>query len=254
MARHSIKIGLEHIAWMKEKKIFLHADENVQRIKVGSYISFDDRMVIEPYCGFFDGLALFDIGSFSYARSSLPRGVVVGRYCSIARNVTVPRPNHPLNGLSTSPFMYDSGMSIFKSDRHLDADKRSKYIANIQKSMPKIGNDVWIGEGVSLLPGITVGNGAVVAANSVVTKDVNPYSIVGGNPAKLIRSRFSMEVVGKLQSIAWWQYSAFDLMSIDKTDVLASMEDINLLIRDRRIRPYCPAKLDLNELVNVGII
>ncbi|AWN51770.1 hypothetical protein DK412_08785 [Methylobacterium sp. 17Sr1-1] len=72
-----------------------------------------------------------------------------------------------------------------------------------QKQMPVIGNDVWIGAGVMMMPGITIGDGAVVAAGSVVTKDVPPYSIVGGSPAKLIKRRFSDEIYERMLSVAW---------------------------------------------------
>ncbi len=71
-----------------------------------------------------------------------------------------------------------------------------------------LGNDVWIGYDVLVMPGVKIGDGAIVAARSVVTSDVPPYAIVGGNPAKIIRMRFSVEVVNELLSIRWWDWSA----------------------------------------------
>ena len=68
----------------------------------------------------------------------------------------------------------------------------------------KIGNDVWIGSGVTIMSGLTIGDGSVIAAGSVVTKNVGPYEIVGGNPAKLIRARFSKEMIERLLQLAWW--------------------------------------------------
>lgn len=75
-----------------------------------------------------------------------------------------------------------------------------------QKGDIVIGNDVWIGYNATILAGVTIGHGAIIAANATVTKDVEPYSIVGGNPAQLIRKRFSNETIEKLLAIAWWDW------------------------------------------------
>ncbi len=69
-----------------------------------------------------------------------------------------------------------------------------------------VGNDVWIGYDVLIMPGVTIGNGAIISSRSVVTRDVSAYSVVGGNPATLIKNRFSAEVISKLQTIAWWDW------------------------------------------------
>ncbi|MBB2186344.1 CatB-related O-acetyltransferase [Gluconacetobacter liquefaciens] len=89
----------------------------------------------------------------------------------------------------------------------------------IQKKMPVIKNDAWIGANVTLLPGITIGNGAVVAAESVVTRSVPDYAIVGGNPAKIIKFRFDEVVVEKFLEIQWWDYNFVDFNCVDLGDV-----------------------------------
>jgi virginiamycin A acetyltransferase len=74
-----------------------------------------------------------------------------------------------------------------------------------------IGNDVWIGQQVTIMPGITIGDGAIIASNSTVTKNVEPYSIVGGNPARLIRKRFSDKLIGLLSKVQWWNWDEHKL-------------------------------------------
>jgi hypothetical protein len=92
---------------------------------------------------------------------------------------------------------------------------RLKFVPSPQKRPPVIGNDVWIGADVTLMAGITVGDGAILATGSVVTRDVEPYAIVGGAPAKWIRWRHPPEIAAALQELAWWRYSLADLQDLD---------------------------------------
>lgn len=90
-----------------------------------------------------------------------------------------------------------------------------------------IENDVWIGHDVTILRGVTIGNGAVIAAKSVVTKNVPPYAIVGGNPAKIIKYRFSKKIVQKLQNIKWWDWSIEKI--VENSDLLKQNFDNKIL-------------------------
>lgn len=149
-------------------------------------------------------------GSFVSPYSTL-EFTKVGRYTSIGRYVHVIRGNHPLNNfVSTSPCFYSlakqAGFTYVNKQKYPDY----KYV-NTNKSNDKkrnyavvIGNDVWIGSNVSILEGVTIGDGAVVAAGAVVTKDVEPYSIVGGVPARHIRYRFDKDSINELLKIQWW--------------------------------------------------
>lgn len=126
----------------------------------------------------------------------------IGSFSSIANRVSVGGASHPLEFVSTSP--------VFLS--HKDSVKTKfanhKYLPVIKTS---IGNDVWIGEGVYIKSGVKIHDGAVIGMGAVVTKDVEPYSIVAGNPAKLIRFRFDPAVVEALQRLKWWDLSDSDL-------------------------------------------
>jgi len=120
--------------------------------------------------------------------------ITIGKYCSIADDIIIfISGEHQTNWITTFPFSVLNG-------------KYQNYIKNIKPSKGNItiGNDVWICAGVKILSGITIGDGAVLGAYSVITKDVPPYAIVGGNPAKIIRYRFDEESINKLLLIKWW--------------------------------------------------
>lgn len=123
--------------------------------------------------------------------------VNIGSFCSIASYCSIGGTGHSSTMVSTSPVFLE-GTNVFR-----------KNFANIQlrKSRPVIiGNDVWIGEGVFVKEGVTIGDGAIIGAHSVVTKDVEPYAIVAGVPAKLIRYRFSEEEIHFLLNEQWWKW------------------------------------------------
>lgn len=125
--------------------------------------------------------------------------VEVGAFCSISDNVVVGGGNHPLDWVSTSPAFYKGRDSISKRLAKLEYDASDAHTI--------IGNDVWIGNGAYMKPGIRIGDGAVIGMGSVVTKDVEPYAIVAGNPAKVIRKRFDDATIQKLLDLKWWDWS-----------------------------------------------
>lgn len=124
--------------------------------------------------------------------------LIIGKFCMIASDVTfiMNGANHLSDAITSYPF------AIFGKDWS-EAMKDKTYP---HKGDTTIGNDVWIGYAATIMPGITVGDGAIIASKSVITKDVEPYSIVGGNPAKLIRKRFSEEKISSLLTMQWWNW------------------------------------------------
>jgi len=135
------------------------------------------------------------VGMYSYGAFDpvLSPGTVIGRYTSIAPKFSVINGSHPTNHLSSHPFFYNPALGYIEQ---LLIERRSKLI---------IGNDVYIGLDVAIMPQVTnIGDGSVIAAGSVVVKDVPSFSIVGGNPAKIIRYRFNPETVEKIIASQWW--------------------------------------------------
>jgi virginiamycin A acetyltransferase len=135
--------------------------------------------------------------------------LIIGKFCSIAHGVEfiLNGGNHQVEAISTYPF------NIF-GEEWADAMEGRQYP---QKGDIVIGNDVWIGYRAVIMPGVTIGDGAIIAACAVVTKDVAPYSIVGGNPAREIRKRFSESKIAELLALKWWDWP---------------IEKINLHVRD----------------------
>jgi chloramphenicol O-acetyltransferase type B len=131
----------------------------------------------------------------------------IGSFCSIANRVTIGGANHPIDWISTSPVFY------------LGRDSVKKKFYNHQRPLDKrtiIGNDVWIGNNVVIKQGVNIGTGSVIGMGSIVTKNVEPYSIVVGNPARHIRNRFSSELVQKILASEWWNLEEVQLKKVGK--------------------------------------
>lgn len=146
----------------------------------------------------------------------------IGKYCSIAENVTlVLGGEHGTASVSTYPFD-----SIRKISEGIQSN--TSVIDRFAKGGIAIGHDVWIGTGVTILSGVTIGNGAIIGAGSVVVKSVPDYTIVGGNPAHVIRTRFSASQVEQLNQIAWWNWDKEQIMQASKELI---DKDIDTFIR-----------------------
>lgn len=149
------------------------------------------------------------IGRNSYVNSGgiVRTNVLIGRYCSIGQRVTLAAGIHNPYNVSTHP-----ALAVLK-DGYSNDEKKMLGIRD-KNEYTIIGNDVWIGDGAVIMPGISIGNGSIIAANAVVTCDVPPYSIFGGVPAKLIRERFSKEICKKLLESGWWNFSEKTIKSL----------------------------------------
>lgn len=125
--------------------------------------------------------------------------LVIGKFCAIARGVKfiMNGANHKMSGISTYPFQ------IFGNGWEKAAPAPDEFPF---KGDTVIGNDVWIGYEALIMPGVKIGDGAIVSSRAVVTKDVPPYAVVGGNPAELLKLRFPQETIDRLLCIAWWDW------------------------------------------------
>lgn len=132
----------------------------------------------------------------------------IGAFCSIASNVKVGGAKHPMEWVSMSP-VFSSNIDSVK--------KKFSYHTLSSEKRTVIGNDVWIGENVLIKAGVTIGDGAVVGMGSVVTKDVPPFAIAVGCPAKIVKKRFSDDIILKLSQLKWWEYDEEQLMKYAHT-------------------------------------
>ncbi|WP_024277053.1 CatB-related O-acetyltransferase [Xanthobacter sp. 126] len=172
----------------------------------------------------------------------------IGRYCSIAPGVTLGANEHDMTRLSTSssfenPALY--GWDRFVSGQ--DAPERHWFQGSVKPV--KIGHDVWIGQNAFIRSGVTIGNGAVIAALSCITRDVPAYAIMAGNPAQIVRYRFDPETIVRLERLRWWRFSIADLVRFDITNMPACLDGLEKAIEDGSIQPYEPAWLSAADLL-----
>lgn len=216
-----------------------------QRLKDEEMINALPGTAIEPYAAFLVGRNVWSMGSFSYSWSSLPPNTKMGRYCSIAGGVSVLGTRHPYEWLTTSSATYDRNFIIFK--KFCEDNEVENNVLPLPPAHRKhgliIGNDVWIGAGAVLKRDLIIGDGAVIAANAVVTKDVPPYAIVGGNPAKIIKYRFSETQIEKLLASKWWMYKYTDLQNLDFKNIDNFIN--NFESNKEELAPYQPTPFQI---------
>lgn len=202
------------------KNIFLHYLINRKDTDPDQVVVVNNDIEIEGFNNIWAATdRLCSMGMHSYSNSSFGYGVKIGRYCSIAPGVSVMGAHHYPDWISTSHVFYNNGFHELTPQEVSDTNRRSRKI--------EIGHDVWIGANVVLKSNIRIGNGAIVAANSVLTKDVPPFTIVGGNPARVIRSRFNAQVLEKIQNLQWWNYHPSDFVGLKANDPEAFVGELS---------------------------
>ncbi|PRY59675.1 virginiamycin A acetyltransferase [Glycomyces artemisiae] len=170
--------------------VFLKPLIESEKIEVGEYTYYDDP----------DAATAFEERNVLYSYG--PEKLRIGRYCALATGTRflMAGADHPMVGVSTFPF------AIFGGDW---TESTLDIVMNVEsRGDTTVGNDVWLGYNTTVMPGVTIGDGAIIASGAVVTADVPPYTIVGGNPAKPIRKRFGDEEIELLLRAAWWDWPA----------------------------------------------
>lgn len=218
LKRYTYYIFFSLFKWIKYPTCRLYTNHIHPQAKIGKYVIIEKNCKIDRKV---------EIGDYTFINENTRIDFnckSVGKYCSISHGVKLGLGSHPLNLLSTSPVFYSKSRKVVRNDTY---DEIS------DKGYSRIGNDVLIGANALILAGITVHDGAVIAAGSVVTKDVPPYAIVAGNPAKIIKYRFSEEEIFKLLLINWWDKPIRDIIAYTK-DYKGISEIIDKL-NDRKI-------------------
>jgi len=168
---------------------------SVLRLEGGEMFSKTLRRIFATYHGIY--VDLYSYGCFY--PNNIARNTTIGRFCSFAENVTIFNANHPLERKSLHPFFYNPHFKFVKRE-------------TISRSSINIGHDVWIGKNAIITPSVScINNGAVIAAGSVVTKNVPAYAVVAGNPAKIIKYRFPVEIQKTIEKSRWWEKTIEEL-------------------------------------------
>ena len=171
------------------------------------------------------------IGKCSYSGQDIyitnKEETIIGSFTSIGTGVSLGCGRHPINFLSTSPYLYADYLGYKK--------KMASHNEYVEYCPPiKVGNDVWIGDKVLIMNGVTIGDGAIIGAHAVVTKDVPPYAIVGGIPAKIIRYRFDKESIEELLKLKWWNFPDEIIKKIPYDDITKA-----ILFLKRQLKQDC---------------
>jgi len=192
--RNPLSLWVKYV-WQKKR---LEKKYKSESLKIG-YMSFVDHIIPGNYNTIYEYVTLKNVvlGDFTYiAKHSEIMHTTIGKFCSIGEKCKIGLGLHPTDLISTHPIFYSTRQQAqisFTAENNYDEYKEIH-----------IGHDVWIGTSVMIMDGMTIGNGAIIAAGSIVTHDVPAYAIVAGIPAKVIRYRFSKDECKMLQNINWW--------------------------------------------------
>ena len=187
---------------------------NHPKIQVGEFSYYHNFDILEDYASY---LAPY---LFPLSKDSL----IIGKFVQIAHGVRfiTSSANHKMSGFSTYPFN-----TFMMTPQTTSEDITAMFEDAQNRGDTVVGNDVWIGMNAVIMPGVKIGDGAIIGANSVVTKNVEPYTVVGGNPATIIKKRFDEQTIDTLLNIKWWDWS---IEKIEKNIDVITGNDLDALI------------------------
>ncbi len=200
------KLGLEP---------YIHESARVTNSTLGRYTEVSERTRLEEVA----------MGDYSYImQDGSVWCATIGKFANIAAAVRINATNHPTWRATLHHFTYRA------ADYFDGAENDHDFFEWRRENRVTIGHDVWIGHGATVLPGVTVGNGAVIGAGAVVSKDVAPYTIVGGVPARLIRERFAPSIAERMDELCWWDW--------EHDRLFAALEDFRALAAEEFVKRY----------------
>lgn len=197
---------------------------------------------IEPFSQHLPGMFM-PLGSYSYSQSFFGSVARVGRYCSIGTGVEVMGHAHPTDWVSTSPAFYRARRSRLYASKREFFPQFDDISAEVE-----VENDVWIGNDALLAHGVKLGTGSIIAARTVVTRDVPPYAIVAGTPARLVRFRFEEPVVERLLQSKWWLWPLNCWDSADPRDVSHFLDLVDTVAATRE--PMAEDRIRVKDLMH----
>lgn len=239
----------EHVRSLAEHRILTanSFDTADGWLKPGFKVAFHAPTFVEPYACFRRPNHFFSLGAFSFSRTPLPARARAGRYCAIADRVEVMDVDHPIDRISISALAYNTRQVPIQAALQDRGVQRHRTPAiSRPPAIVTIGNDVWIGSSVLFKRGISIGDGAVVAARAIVTRDVPPYAVVAGSPATVKRYRFPDRLIERLMGSRWWDFHPADLQGLDVMDGDAFLDGLDA--RREKLATYRPQPIRLDAL------
>ena len=183
---------------------FLNTVEKTDEVMLSGFsrglqnVTFEGKNAVPDRCNFSGDIKIGYATTLGY-NNLLGGHITIGKYCQVGADVALHASNHPMNHMTTyiNQNLFNGALKTLKQENKIT-----------------IGHDVWIGHGVIVVGNVTIGNGAILAAGSVVTKDVAPYAVVAGVPAKEIKKRFSAAIIHEIEALHWWDLSEQELEKI----------------------------------------
>ena len=242
-------VAQEHVDFLRENKIFFHPSGTYPPgwFKPGLRYRALFDLWVEPWSDHRLGPTFSALGAFSYSRSCFGPDAKIGRYCAIGENVKVMGANHPIDRVSMCGFDYARPAPFGPFADHQDLEfPLSPLPDEVFIGGVEIGPDVWIGSGALIARGVKIGLGAVVAANSVVTRDVEPYTVVAGNPARPKKRRFPDALCDRLEASEWWTYSFDNFADMKTTEPAAFLDQFDQAVGDGTLQAMPDQRINIH--------